>query len=199
MKIIGIAGGSGSGKSTISYQLVDNFPNIFEVLNLDDYQKLKTSSNLPTVSKMINWDHPDIILWNRLLGDLKTLQKGKSVTIQTWSHRSNPNYHKHGKMISRKILPKKVLIIEGYLSLWHKNLRKLYDRKYYLHLDHKERMKRRNKFMDKTYERKVLLPMHKKYVKPTSNYADVIYNVGTLDKAQVFERIVKDLKKHKLV
>lgn len=195
MKIIGIAGGSGAGKSTISYKLVDSYPEIFEVLNLDDYQKLKTSSNLPMVEDMINWDHPDIILWDELLKDIETLKSGKSVEIQTWSHRSNPDYHKHGKMIPRKIYSKKKLIVEGYLSLWKEELRSQYLRRHYLDLHYSERMKRRNKFIDPKYIKRVLIPMHKKYVEPTKKYADQIYDVSSLDEDQVFERIKSDLSK----
>lgn len=169
MLVIAIAGGSGSGKSTVSYRLVDTYPDIFEVVNLDDYQKLKDDPDLPKIDGMINWDHPDVIRWSDLLTDIKILERDSHVTIQTWSHCSNPDYFQHGNMIPRAIHPQKVLIIEGYLALWNKDLRRLYKRSYYLDSDEPTMLRRRKKFKNSDYEAKVLIPMHKKYVEPTKN------------------------------
>lgn len=200
MNIIGIAGGSGSGKSTVAYRLVDKYPNTFEVLNFDDYQKINDpKQKLPTLHGVINWDYPDVIEWDKLVSDIKILQSGQSVTIQTWAHRSNTDYFKHKKMISRTIYPRKVLIIEGYLALWNEDLRKLYERKYYLNIDNKTSIKRREKFVGSFYDKNILLPMHKKYVEPTKRYADVVLDVSKLDAGEVFEEIIQDLKKSNLL
>lgn len=194
MKIIGIAGGSGSGKSTVAYKMVDKYPETFEILNFDDYQKLKGSNSiLPILHGMINWDHPDVIDWDKLLSDIIMLQSGSSVTIQTWAHRSNPDYFKHRKMIPRTIYPRKILILEGYLALWNKKLRNIYNRKYYLDVDNKTIFKRRDKFVDPVYDKKILIPMHKKYVLPTKRYADVVLDVSRLNADKVFHKITKDL------
>lgn len=198
MQIIAIAGGSGSGKSTVSYRFVDNYPDIFEILNLDDYQKFKNSPELPMINGMVNWDHPDIIRWSDLFKDIKILQTGIPVNIQVWSHRSNPNYFKHGKMIPRTILPKKVLIIEGYFALWNENLRKLFRRTYYLESDQSTIVKRRNKFTDPKYESEVLIPMHKKYIEPTKKFADYLLDVSTLKMTDVY-KILEDDVKNKLM
>jgi uridine kinase len=199
MKIIGIAGGTGSGKSTITYRLVDTYPDIFEVLNFDDYQRLREDKKkLPVLHGMINWDTPHVIDWGKLFSDIKTLQNVIPVTIQTWAHRSNPEYFKHKKMISRTIYPKEVLIIEGYLALWHNDLRKLYSRTYYLLADKETMLQRRDKFADnvkKEYETKVLIPMHKKYVEPTKEFADIVLDASKLNADQIFEKVEQDLKK----
>lgn len=195
MQIIGIAGGSGSGKSTVSYKLVDTYPDTFEVLNLDDYQKFKSESDLPRVDGMINWDHPGIFRWTDLLADIKTLQKGLPVTIKTWSHRSNPNYFKHGKMIPRTMIPRKILIIDGYFALWNKDLRKQYTRSYYLDLDISDSIKRRKKFENSKYETKVIIPMHKKYIEPTKKYADKVLDVSSIKEEEVYKKIEKDINK----
>jgi len=199
MIIIAIAGGSGSGKSTVSYRLVDTYPNTFELVNLDDYQRLKSDPDLPKVNGMINWDHPDVIRWEDLIEDIARLAKGLQVTIQSWAHRSNPNYFQHGKMISRKLSPKKALIIEGYLSLWHKELRKLYKRSYYLDLNYQTSIKRRKKFNDPVYESKILIPMHKKYVDPTKQYADIVFDVSMMSEDDIYTSIENDLKKILLI
>ena len=196
MKIIGIAGGSGAGKSTVSYALVDVHPDIFEVINLDDYHKLGTEPNLPMLDGVINWDHPDIINWQGLLSDVRKLGTGQAVTIDVWAHRSNTNYAKTRTRIPRTIYPKPVLIIEGYLALYHPQLRKLFSQSYYLELDAKIRQTRRDKnqiINDPEYEQKVLLPMHHKYVEPTKRYANQIINVSKMSAAQVARIVWNDL------
>ncbi|MCH8821022.1 hypothetical protein IID23_00685 [Patescibacteria group bacterium] len=196
MKIISIAGGSGSGKSTLSYRLVDTYPKKVEMLTLDDYQLEDDGRNkLPTLKGMINWDHPDVIRWEKLLKDIEILRSGKPVTIRTWSDRSNPDYFEHKNMIPRTIHPKEVLIIEGYLSLWHKDLRDLYSRKYYLDIDQKTSQERRDKFVDPVYDKEVLTPMHIKYVEPTKKFADVVLNVSKMSSDEVFDKVDQDLMK----
>lgn len=194
MKIIAIAGGSGSGKSTVSYNLEDNYPEIFEVFNLDDYQKLSNEQNLPMIGEKINWEHPDVINWNKLIRDITNLLKGKPVTIQTWAHRSNPDYFKHRNMIKRTIKPKKILIIEGYLALYKDVLRKLCERSYFLDLDIKKSIKRREKFEDSSYDNNVLVPMHKKYVEPTKKFADLVLDASKLSQREIYAKIEKDIR-----
>ena len=75
MKIIGIAGGSGAGKSTVSYALEDENPNNIEVLNFDDYQKVGTDETRPMIDGKTNWDHPDIIRWDDLISDIQHAEK----------------------------------------------------------------------------------------------------------------------------
>ena len=198
MVIVGIAGGSGSGKSTIAYRLIDTYPKISEVLNIDDYQKVQNEKGLPRFKGKINWDHPDAIDWEKLLNDIKTIQAGSPVTILTWSHRSNPNYFIHKKMIPRTIFPRRILIIEGYLALWNKTLRSLYKRSYYLDLDYALIAKRRKKFEDPDYDVKVLIPMHKKYVEPTKKYADLVIDASQIGEIDVFKKIEEDLQSNKL-
>ena len=196
MKIISIAGGSGSGKSTLSYRLVDTYPKKVEMLTLDDYQLEDDGRNkLPTLKGMINWDHPDVIRWEKLLKDIEILRSGKPVTIRTWSDRSNPDYFKHKKMIPRTIYPKEVLIIEGYLSLWNEKLRDLYSKKYYLDIDQKTSQERRDKFADPVYDKEILTLMHIKYVEPTKKFADVLLNVSKMSSDKVFDEVDQDFRK----
>lgn len=193
MKIIGISGGSGAGKSTVSYRFVDEYPDTFEILNFDDYQKVGQSKDLPMVGDMVNWDHPDIISWDDLRRDLAKLLSGESVTIQSWSHRSNKDYFKHKNKISRTIHSPKVLIVEGYMCLWDEELRKMFERTYYLDIDQEASLTRRDKFVDPIYEHMVLLPMHEQYVKPTKACADKVIDVSELTVEQVFLALKKDM------
>lgn len=194
MDVIIIAGGSGSGKSTISYSLVDKYPKVFEVLNLDDYQMLKTDPKIPMMLGKINWDHPNIIHWDNLINDVKLLKEGNSVTINSWAHRSNPNYFEHGNMIKRTMHPQKILIIEGYMSLINPNIRNFCKRSYYLQINETLQKDRRGKFIDPEYDINVLQPMHKKYIAPTMKFADVILDISTMTKESVYNTIEHDLE-----
>lgn len=197
MKLIGIGGGSGAGKSAVSYALVDVMPEIFEVINLDDYHRLDTEKNLPLLHGMINWDHPAILNWQSLRNDLAALKKGKTITIQTWAHRSNPDYKNTHRRILRHIKPKPIIILEGYLALYNTDLIKLLDKSYYFDLDEQNRNMRRDKntiIDNPDYAQKVLAPMHAKYVEPTKNNADVVIDVSQMTVEQIKHKILSDLR-----
>ncbi|MGZ6005403.1 MAG: uridine kinase family protein [Candidatus Saccharimonadales bacterium] len=192
MKVIGIAGGSGAGKSTICYKLVDSNPKLYEVLNFDDYQKVGETEGLPRLHGFINWDHPDIIRWDELIQDIETLKSGRAVTIQTWAHRSNPDYADTRQMISRTIKPKPILLVEGYLALYDPKLRALYDKTIYLDIDEKTRNQRRDKAIftgGSDYQEKVLKPMFNQYVLPTRDLADLVIDVSNLNLDEVMGEI----------
>jgi uridine kinase len=197
MKIIGIAGGSGSGKSSVSYALVDEKPDLFEVINLDDYQKPRDDPHLPMVEGMVNWDHPDIIRWNDLLADLKQLKSGNSVTIEVWAHRSNPDYFKTYKTIPRTLEPKSIILVEGYLALYNRELNALYDKMYYFELDKETRNWRRDKgavLSKDEYLKKVLEPMHDQFVEPTKQNADSVIDVSNMTIEEVKLQLLEDLQ-----
>lgn len=182
MKIIGIAGGSGSGKSTVSYALVDSDPQTFTVLNIDDYHRHREDPNLPMLSGMINWDHPDIMRWDDLISDVRKLKDGQSINIETKASRENPDYALHRMTVRREIKPTDVLIVEGYLALYNSELVKLFDKTFYLDLDPAIRMQRRDKHKligETEYNEKILAPMHEKYVEPTKATADVVIDVSS--------------------
>lgn len=194
MKLIGIAGGSGAGKSTLSYALVDADPERFEIINMDDYQKHRSDPDLPMWSGGVNWDHPDIIRWDKLLADVKRLKDGHSVTIDTWAHRSNPDYFTHHRMIPRTIEPKPIVLLEGYLALYDARLNRLYDRTFYFDIDDETRNARRDKNVGAgSYITDVLMPMHKQYVEPSKTHADIVVDVSGLSVDKVKARMLSDL------
>jgi uridine kinase len=192
MKIVGIAGGSGAGKSAVAYALQDADPDKIEVLNFDDYQYPSATPNLPTLHGMTNWDDPEIIDWQKLLKDLKQLKSGQSLTIETRKHRSNSNYAQTRQPIPRTIEPKPILIVEGYLALYNPEVRALYDTSFYLDIDQETRLLRRDKgkligLAD--YDQNILIPMHAKYVEPTKAKADHVINTNSLSIAEICEQI----------
>lgn len=195
MKIIGIAGGSGSGKSTLAKQLVEKYPDKIETVNLDKYKIGSINkADFPLVKGMIDWDNPSITRWQKLLDDIKTLQNGTPVTIEIRSV-LKPQGLVYIKTKLRTIYPKEILIIEGYLSLWHKDLRNLYKRKYFLDTDQKSRLQRRDKIIDPTYDKEIHIPAHNKYVEPTKKFADLVLDASKLNVNQVFEKVEQDFKK----
>lgn len=194
MKIVGITGGSGSGKSTLASRLVDKYPDKIETINLDKYKIASTNKNdFPLVKGMVDWDDPSIIRWQKLLDDIETLQNGIPVTIEIRSV-LQPQELVYQKTKYRTAYPKEILIIEGYLSLWHKDLRSLYSRKYFLLLDQKTRFQRRDKIVEPAYDKEIHIPVHNKYVEPTKKFADIVLDASKLNADEVFEKINHDLK-----
>lgn len=186
--MIGIAGGSGSGKSTVAIRLCKKYPEKVAVVHVDDYFKRK--QEVPLLEGFTNWDHPDAVNFERIFKDLILLKNGQSVTILTKSELYNPDYRQSlNNKIEYCIEPKPIIILEGYLALWDKEVRDLLDHKVYLDIPIEESVMRRsaNKFLlDQEYFLKVLLPMHRAYVEQTKKYADMVIDVTHKDADEVF-------------
>ena len=197
MKIIGLAGGSGAGKSTVCEYLLDKGPDTYEVMSLDDYQKLKTDKSLPRLNGKINWDHPNAIDWPKLKQDLESLTSGLTIQTQVWTSSFNPDYHKTGKMIARKVSPRPILILEGYLALYSSEINKFYSTTIFLDLDTKTRNERRGKndlVGDPDYINQVLTPMHDQYVEPTKYNADLLIDVKDKTVEDITQEIMEEIR-----
>ncbi len=192
--IIGIAGGSGSGKTTLAYSLKNKYPDLIEVMHFDDYQKEK--ENLPIHNNMENWDHPNAIDFNSLEKDLEKLLTENKVELMTKSKIVNPTYEEKGR-IKHVLEPKKIIILEGYMTFVNEKIRKLTDYKIYLYIPINESMKRRNKITyhaENKYNQEILVPMHKQHVEPTKEYADLVINVEQNNEQQVEQIITEKLR-----
>ncbi len=200
MKVIGIAGGSGAGKTTLVRKLVEKYPDQIDMINLDKYKKVSEKvADLPKVKGIIDWDHPDTNDWVKVLNDIKTLQSGPPVTLDIWTLGPDPQKPEYKIVKSRTIYPKEILIVEGYLALWREDLRSLYSRSYFLQIDEKTRLQRRDRVVDSAYDKEIHIPMHNKYVEPTKQFADTILAVSKLNADRVFEQVVQDLKASNLL
>jgi len=201
MKIIGIAGGSGSGKTTLAKKLGATYPDQIDIITLDKYRKVDEDiSKLPRQNGFIDWDSSETIDWDKLLTDVKTLQNGSSVTINVWTLGDDPLKNPKYKIVkSRTTHPKNILIIEGYLALWHEELRKIYSRSYFIQVEQEVRLQRRDRIVDAEYDKAIHIPMHKKYVEPTNKYAEVVLNASKLSAGEVFEKMFRDSKKSHLI
>ena len=190
MIIIGIAGGTGSGKTTVVNKIANSLPqeNV-TILPQDAYYKDSSQLTFEQRQK-INYDHPDSIDFELLLSKISDLKKGKPVNQPIYS------YITHSRSKDYKVIhPKKILIVEGILAFTNEELREHCDIKIFVHTDADERLIRRIR-RDITergrdvqevltrYE-KTLKPMHNKFIEPTMKYADMIIPVGGENKVAI--------------
>ncbi len=194
--LIGIAGGTGSGKSTFTDRIKDAFPDDVAVLYLDNYYKAHDELVFEE-RKKLNYDHPDAFDTELIASDLKKLKEGKSVISPTYDY-ANHNRAKETLIIE----PKPVVLTEGILTLYDEELRNLFDIKIFVDADADERILRR--VLRDTKERgrdieniidqylTTVKPMHYRYVEPTRMYADIVLNSGMNDVA--FDLVKQKIK-----
>ena len=206
MLIIGIAGGTGCGKTTVVNQILNQLPSgEVGVISQDSYYK--DTSHLSFEERVaINFDHPRSIDFELLEQHLIQLKKGQTIEQHVYSF---IKHNRTGDVILTH--PRKVMIVEGILILTHPELRKLFDIKIYVHADSDERLIRRLKRdinergrdIDEVLARyqNTLKPMHQQFIEPTKEYADIIipnnkYNTVAVDivKTIINERLVYDHK-----
>jgi uridine kinase len=201
MLIIGIAGGTGSGKTTVVHQIMNELPETeVGIISQDSYYK--DNSNLSFDERaLINFDHPRAIDFDLLVHHLQELKAGNNVDQPVYSfvthNRTDDTIYTH---------PRKVMIVEGILILAHPELRDLFDVKIFVHADSDERLIRRLKRdiaergrdMDEVLNRyqTTLKPMHQQFIEPTKAFADIIipndkYNTVAIDvvRAVINQRI----------
>jgi len=181
---LGIAGGSGSGKTLLARGLKKFLGKRTSILHLDIYQRF--GEELPKIKGMENWDCPEAVDWKRLQKDLKDLKGGKTIKIKKREQRRL-------KIIrNAAFCPKEIIIIEGYLLFSKYSIRKFLDFLIFLKASEKTRAKRRTKFKGRggRYLREVVLPMHEKYIEPTRKYATLVLNT---DKCLVGQCVKKTI------
>lgn len=185
--VIGIAGGTGSGKSTFTNRLKAAFPEEIAVLYHDNYYKSRDSIPFEERTK-INYDHPDALETNLLVEHIKSLKNGKIIQCPVY------DYTQHNRSKETILVkPSRIVIVEGILSLHDIDLRQLFDIKIFVEADADERILRR--VLRDTEERgrdlrgivsqyiNTVKPMHYLYVEPTKAIADIIINSGMNDVA----------------
>ncbi len=183
MIIIGIAGGTGSGKTTVVSKIANNLQNEdVAVIPQDSYYK--DSSHIPPSERSkINFDEPDSIEWDLLIKHLAQLKAGKPIAMPTYSYLTCTRQEK-----TITITPKEVVIVEGILVLNDPTLRDMMDIKVFVDTDADERLIRviardcvergRTPMMVINRYQDILKPMHNKYIEPTKQYADIIIPQG---------------------
>ncbi len=179
---IGIAGGTGSGKTTLVNQLVDFFPNDISVIYHDNYYRAHDNLTMAQRDRL-NFDHPDAFETELLIDDLKKLQSGQTISCPIYDY----SLHTRSKHIT-KIKAKPVIIIEGILIFAHSKLRNLLDIKIFVETDADTRILRRilrdvdqrERSLDSVINQYLttVKPMHKQFVEPSKQYADIIIPEG---------------------
>ena len=179
MLIIGIAGGTGCGKTTVVEQIIAQLP-VDEVCVISQDSYYKDTSELSYQERVkINFDHPNSIDFDLLLQHLKALRDGASFEQPVYSF---VEHNRTGETITTH--PKKVVIVEGILILTQPEIRAMFDVNVFVHADSDERLIRRLKRdisergrnIDEVLTRyqTTLKPMHQEFIEPTKEFADII-------------------------
>ncbi|MCD8121981.1 MAG: uridine kinase [Clostridiales bacterium] len=180
--VIGIAGGTGSGKSTFTNRLKEKFGDRIAVLYHDNYYR--SQDDIPfEVRKKKNYDHPDALETDLLIEHVKALKEGRAIDCPTYDY----SLHTRAKQTIH-VEPRRVIVIEGILLLADPRLRALLDIKIFVEADADERIlrrivrdvKERGRDIDNIVEQYLttVKPMHYMYVEPTRATADIVINSG---------------------
>ncbi|MBR2947104.1 MAG: uridine kinase [Bacteroidales bacterium] len=203
MLIIGIAGGTGSGKTTVVKKITEKFKES-EVVVIPQDSYYKDNSDIPLQERQkLNFDHPDAIDFDLLIEHLKELKRGKAVEQPTYSYITCTRCDE-----TVKVSPAQIIIIEGILIFTNSELRKLLDILVFVDADPDDRLVRvisrdileRGKSVANVLERyeKTVKPMHLQFIEPTKRYADLILPQGGHNKVGIdiliatIEKAIKD-------
>lgn len=190
MLIIGIAGGSGSGKSTVVNQIIKQMQKqMVTVIPQDAYYKDNGHKSAEERAK-INFDHPSSIEWNLLIRQLDQLRAGEPIEMPIYSYVTCARSKK-----TILIKPSRVIIVEGILILTSPRLRNRFDIKVFVDADGDDRLMRiiwrdieeRGRSFQQVlrhYE-KFVKPMHLQFIEPTKRYADIIVPQGGQNKVAI--------------
>ena len=190
MLIIGIAGGSGSGKTTVVRALTEQLKEKVVVIPQDSYYK--DSSHLPMEERQkVNFDHPDSIDFDLLIKHLKELKKGHSVEQPVYSYITCSR----SATETVTVHPAEVIIVEGILIFCCAELRKQMDIKIFVDADDDDRLMRvmardiveRGKTVETVIQRysRTVKPMFLQFIEPSKRYADVIIPQGGHNKVAI--------------
>lgn len=204
MLVVGIAGGTGSGKTTVVNRILERLPeDKVTLLPQDAYYKDNSRLKLEDRQE-VNFDHPDSVEFSLLIEQLTQLKAGKTVQRPIYSYLTCTRSEE-----TVPIKPRQVTILEGILILTSEELRKLIDVKVFVDADADDRLSRvvsrdiqeRGRSVNKVLERydKTVKPMHLQFIEPSKRYADIIVPQGgnNLVAIDILTTIIMDrLKKY---
>lgn len=183
MTIIGIAGGTGSGKTTVVRKIVEALPPDYVAVVPQDSYYNDTTGMTPEERKAINFDHPDAFDWKLLIKQIGELRDGKAIEQPTYSY-----IHSNRLPETIHVEPKPVIIVEGIMALVNRRLRDMMDLKIYVDCDDDIRLIRniqrdtidRGRTVTMVMERymQVLKPMHEQFIEPSKRFANIIIPEG---------------------
>lgn len=180
--VIGVAGGSGSGKSTFAARLQESFPDAVALVSCDNYYRAHHDIPLEE-RRLLNYDAPEALEFDLMVSHLKALKRGEAVDCPVYDF----SLHNRSEEVCR-IEPKPVIIVDGILILSDPALRETFDLKIYVETDADERILRRAKRDMEVRGRHMedimhqylttVKPMHEAFVEPSKKHADLILNGG---------------------
>lgn len=183
MLIIGIAGGSGSGKTTVVNRIVELLPEGSVSVIVQDAYYWDNGHLSPEEKKMINFDHPDSIEWDLLTRHLDLLREGHAIDMPTYSYVECARLDK-----TIRINPTRVTIVEGILVFTNPELRSRFNVKAFVDADPDDRLSRimSRDIIDRGRDVQEVIrhyytfvkPMHLQFIEPTKRYADIIVPQG---------------------
>lgn len=190
MLIIGIAGGTGSGKTTVVKKITESIPGK-EVVMISQDSYYRDNSHIPPNERQeINFDHPRSIEFSLLTRHIKLLKEGQTIQQPVYSYLTCTRSAE-----TIEVNPARVVIIEGILIYTSKLLREMIDIKVYVDADADDRLSRvisrditeRGRPVGKVLERyeKTVKPMHLQFIEPTKRYADIIIPQGGNNKVGI--------------
>ncbi len=198
MLIIGIAGGSGSGKTTVVNKIVSSLPKDSVAVISQDAYYYDNGDLSPEEKLKINFDHPNSIEWPLLIKHIQMLKEGKDVEMPIYSYVTCARAKE-----TQTVHPKEVIIVEGILIMTNSKLRKLLDVKLFVSTDSDERLMRiirrdiqergRNYDDALTHYATFVKPMHQQFIEPTKLFADVIIPQGGKNKVAI-DMVVSQIK-----
>lgn len=190
MLVIGIAGGTGSGKTTVVKKIAEQFfAEEVSIISQDSYYY--DNSELPLEERRAkNFDHPESVEFELLIDHVKSLKKGESVNEPVYSFITCTRLSEN-----RKVPPREVLIVEGILILTNKKLRELMDIKVFVDCDSDIRLSRvirrdikeRGRDITQVLDRyeKTVRPSHLQFIEPSKRFADIIIPQGGMNQVAI--------------
>ena len=202
MLIIGIAGGTGSGKTTVVRKIMEQLP-LGEVAVLPQDSYYRDNGHMPLEDRQkINFDHPDAIEFDLLVEHINALKKGDSIEQPVYSYLTCTRQSE-----TIRVEPRDVIIVEGILILSHSGLRDIMNLKVFVDAEPDDRLMRviqrdieeRGRTVGKVLHRyeQTVKPMHLQFIEPTKRYADLIVPQGGNNRAAIdilTQYILRNLK-----
>ncbi len=201
MYLIGIAGGSGSGKTTFAKKVLSRITNSIGVLHMDSYYLPSQPKTNRTKSGKPNFDHPDAFDWNLLRTHIATLKEGGKIKAPVYDFTTSSRTEE-----TQDIGPCTVVLFEGIFTLFDQDIRDMLDIKCFLHVDSdirftrrlhrdvKERGRSLESVIEQYYE--TVRPMYQKYLAPQRQYSDFIVGEETDIAADILSAKINDMLKH---
>lgn len=200
MFIVGIAGGSGSGKTTFTQKVLDllddkKIAKQVGVLHQDSYYLATPPKDL-TINGEPNVDHPDAFDWVLMRSHLEMLRAGKKIESPVYDYGSFSRTSK-----TQSIGPCKIILFEGIFTLWDESVRNSFDMKFFLHVeadirfirrlfrDLKDRARSMDEIIKQYYES--VRPMHNQFLEPTKQFADIVVGEETDMAAELLASMIK--------